>query len=246
MKYAVLSDIHSNYEALEAALKRLAPLNIDAYAFCGDLVGYGPDPEICAQTVKKLKNFIPVMGNHDMCLFNNDFFKWFSDYAKESIKFTAAHLSENSKKFIHSFPDQYHGKDFAMVHGSFFDNFRDYLLSAEQFILNLDKWAGSVCFVGHSHVPFIMSYKSDHMPQIDVFLGNDVTIKMMPGLRYMINPGSIGQQRDANHMASFGVYDSEKRTFRLLRAPYDIEAVQKKMRAAKLPDILSNRLTKGN
>jgi diadenosine tetraphosphatase ApaH/serine/threonine PP2A family protein phosphatase len=82
------------------------------------------------------------------------------------------------------------------------------------------------------------------MPQIDVFLGSDVTIKMMPGLRYMINPGSVGQPRDANNMASFGVYDSAMRTFRLLRVPYDIAAVQKKILAAKLPDILSSRLTK--
>jgi predicted phosphodiesterase len=208
-------------------------------------VGYGPDPELCTQTVKKLKNFIPVMGNHDMSLFQEDFFNWFSDYAKQSIKFALSHLSDDSKKFIKSFPSEYHGKDFAMVHGSFFDPFRDYLLSAEQFVLNLDKWQGNVCFIGHSHVPFIMSYKSNHMPHIDVFLGSDVTIKMLPGMRYMINAGSVGQPRDTNMKASFGIYDAGRHTFRLIRVPYDIDAVQKKMKKCNLPDILSSRLKKG-
>jgi len=245
MKYAVLSDIHSNYEALKVCLKKFDEIGVDAYAFCGDLVGYGPDPEECTQAVKKLKNLIPVMGNHDMSLFREDFFNWFSDYAKESIIYTQKKLSEDSKKFIYTFPSQYHGKDFSMVHGSFLDPFRDYLLSAEQFVLNLDKWQGSVCFVGHSHVPFIMSYKSNHMPQIDVFLGSDVTIKMLPGLRYMINPGSLGQPRDTNIMASVGVFDSEEHTFRLMRLPYDIDAVQKKMKENNLPSILSSRLKNG-
>lgn len=245
MKYAVFSDIHANYEALSVCLKRLEEIGVDAYAFCGDLVGYGPEPEKCTQAVKKLKNFIPVMGNHDMSLFRDDFFNWFSDYAKESILYTQKQISQDSRNFIETFPAEYHGLDFSMVHGSFLDPFRDYLLSAEQFILNLDRWKGRVCFVGHSHVPFIMSYKTNHMPQIDVFLGSDVTIKMLPGLRYMINPGSLGQPRDTNSMASFGVYDSVANTFRLIRVPYDIESVQKKIEKTGLPHILSSRLKKG-
>ena len=83
------------------------------------------------------------------------------------------------------------------------------------------------------------------MPQIDVFLGSDVTIKMLPGLRYMINPGSLGQPRDTNIMASIGIYDSTEHTFRLIRLPYDIEAVQKRMEKTGLPSILSTRLKKG-
>ncbi len=246
MKYAIISDIHSNYEALQVCLKKIEQIGVDAFAFCGDLIGYGPDPELCTQTVKKLPNLIPIMGNHDMSLFREDFFNWFSDYAKQSILYTKQHLSEDSLNFIKTFLAEYHGKDFAMVHGSFFDPFRDYILSGEQFVLNLDKWKGHLCFVGHSHVPFIMSYKSNHMPQIDLFLGSDVTIKMLPGLRYMINPGSIGQPRDTNSMASFGILDSKENTFRLIRLPYDIEAVQAKLAKTGLPDILSARLKTGS
>ncbi|MBR1979871.1 metallophosphoesterase family protein [Candidatus Proelusimicrobium excrementi] len=245
MKYAVLSDIHSNYEALDVVLRKVDEIGVDGYAFCGDLIGYGPDPEECCQRLMKLKNLIAVMGNHDMSLFREDFFNWFSDYAKQSMLYTAKQLSQKSQEFIKTFAKEYHGKDFSMVHGSFLDPFRDYLLTAEQFVLNLDKWKGNLCFVGHSHVPFIMSYKSNHMPQIDLFLGSDVTLKLLPGIRYMINPGSIGQPRDTNEKASFGIFDSKEQTFRLIRLPYDIKAVQDKIESRGLPTILSTRLKQG-
>lgn len=245
MKYAIFSDIHSNYEALCVCLSKMQELKVDAYAFCGDLVGYGPNPEECTRELMKLENLTCVMGNHDVALFNKDFSRWFSEYASKAMVFTSKSLTTKSKKFISKFLKEYQGEHFAMVHGSFKDPYRDYLLTPEQFIMNLPKWQGNICFVGHSHVPFIMSYREGHIPQIDVFYGRDVSIKLMPGVRYMINPGSIGQPRDTNPRASFGIFDSEKYTFRLLRLPYDIKAVQTKIEAAKLPQILSDRLPKG-
>lgn len=245
MKYAVFSDIHSNYEALLVCLKKMQELKVNAYAFCGDLVGYGPNPEECTRVLMRLKNFIGVMGNHDICLFEKEFSRWFSEYATLAMIFTLKNLSSKSKKFIAKFLTEYQGEHFSMVHGSFSDPYRDYLLTPEQFILNLPKWQGNVCFVGHSHVPFVMSYREGHLPQVDVFYGKDVTIKLLPGVRYMINPGSVGQPRDSNNMASFGIFDTEKNTFRLIRLPYDIQAVQEKIEANKLPQILSDRLPKG-
>ena len=245
MKYAVFSDIHSNYEALKVCLEKMKELKVDGYAFCGDLIGYGPNPEECTKEIMKLKNFIAVMGNHDVCLFNKDLSRWFSEYASKAMIFTSKKLSSKSKKFISSFLTEYQGPHFSMVHGSFSDPYRDYLLTPEQFIMNLSKWEGNVCFVGHSHVPFIMSYREGHIPQIDVFYGRDVSIKLMPGVRYMINPGSVGQPRDTNPLASFGLFDTEKNIFRLIRLPYDIKSVQEKIEALKLPQILSDRLPKG-
>ena len=245
MKYAVFSDIHSNYEALLVCLKKMEELKVEAYAFCGDLIGYGPNPEECTREIMNLKNFVAVMGNHDICLSHKDYSVWFSEYAKIAMAFTSKNLSFRSKKFISKFLTEYSGEHFSMVHGSFSDPYRDYLLTPEQFIVNLPKWKGDICFVGHSHVPFIMSYREGHIPQVDVFYGRDVTIKLAKGLRYMINPGSVGQPRDANPMASFGIFDSEQYTFRLIRLPYDIKSVQRKIEALKLPQILSDRLPKG-
>ena len=245
MRYAVLSDIHANYEALTAVLKKAEELGAAAYVFCGDLIGYGPDPERCTQAVKKIKNFFGVMGNHDYALFHKEAQAWFSDYAKISLRYTIKNLSNDSLAFIKTFPHSFQGKYFAAVHGSFIDPFRDYLLTSKQFLINLSLWKGSLCFVGHSHIPFIMSYLPNHKPKIDVFLGKDVTIQMLPNVRYMINPGSTGQPRDANSLASFGLIDTRENTFRLVRVEYDIASVQRRMRHCGLPELLYSRLVKG-
>ena len=115
----------------------------------------------------------------------------------------------------------------------------------EQFLINLPHWKGPLCFVGHSHIPFVMSYKTNHKPRIEVFIGKDVTIKMLPNVRYMINPGSIGQPRDLNARASFGLIDTKKNTFRLIRVEYNVAAVQKRMKNCGLPEFLYNRLGQG-
>jgi len=245
MIYAVLSDIHANYEALTAVLKKAEELGAEAYVFCGDLVGYGPDPERCTQLIKKTKHFFGILGNHDYALFHKDAESWFSDYAKISLNYTLKNLSKSSLEFIKTFPVALQGIHFAAVHGSFVDPFRDYLLTVEQFLINLQYWKGPVCFVGHSHIPFMMSYKQNHDPRIDVFIGKDVTIKMLPNVRYMINPGSIGQPRDLNARASFGLIDTKKNTFRLVRVDYNVAAVQKRMKNCGLPEFLYNRLGQG-
>lgn len=245
MIYAVLSDIHSNYEALTAVLKKAEELGAEAYVFCGDLVGYGPDPERCTQLVMNTKHFLGIMGNHDYALFHKDANSWFSDYAKISLSYTLKNLSKSSLEYIETLPISFQGIHFAAVHGSFLDPFRDYIVTAEQFLVNLPHWKGPVCFVGHSHIPFIMSYKEGYKPRIEVFMGKDVTIEMMPNVRYMINPGSIGQPRDLNARASFGLIDTKKNTFRLVRVDYNIAAVQKRMKNCGLPEFLYNRLGQG-
>jgi predicted phosphodiesterase len=246
MKYAVLSDIHANYEALISVLKKAEELGAVAYVFCGDLVGYGPDPERCTKAIKKIKNFLGVMGNHDYALSHKNALTWFSDYAKISLRYTLKNLSDSSLQFINTFHPSFQGIHFAAVHGSFVDPFRDYLLSADQFMKNLPLWKGNLCFVGHSHIPFVMSYIPNAKPRIDVFLGKDVTIELKPNVRYMINPGSIGQPRDANCLASFGLVDTKENTFRLVRVEYNIAAVQRRMRHCGLPELLYSRLQRGS
>lgn len=245
MKYAVLSDIHANYEALTAVLKKAEELGAKAYVFCGDLVGYGPDPERCTQVVQKIKNFLGVMGNHDYALFNKEAHAWFSDYAKISLRYTLKNLSNASLEYIKTFHRSFQGKNFSAVHGSFADPFRDYLLSLDQFVKNLPLWKGNLCFIGHSHIPFIMSAGKNQKPKISLPSGEDFTFKIMPDVRYMINPGSIGQPRDSNSLASFGIVDTKENTFRLIRVGYNIAAVQRRMRNCGLPELLYTRLGKG-
>jgi predicted phosphodiesterase len=245
MKYGVIADIHSNYEALEVCLAKLEEIGVDGYIFVGDLIGYGPSPLECVQRVAAIDNLTAVMGNHDMSLFRRDFFRWFSEPAQKAVIYADSKLPPREKSFISSFARTFRGKDFSMVHGSFNDPFREYILSTEQFMSNLNKWEGGVCFIGHSHVPFAMSGREGQLPRVNVFAGEDTIINLLRDTRYMINPGSVGQPRDANSKASFGVFDDKENTFRLLRAEYDIKSVQKKIDKAGLPKILSARLVKG-
>lgn len=245
MIYAVLSDIHANYEALTAVLKKAEELGAEAYVFCGDLVGYGPDPERCTQLIMKTKHFFGILGNHDYALFHKEAKDWFSDYAKISLSYTLKNLSKSSLDYIKTFPVALQGIHFAAIHGSFIDPFRDYLVTAEQFLVNLNYWKGPVCFVGHSHIPFLMSHIQGYAPKIEVFIGKDVTIEMKPNVRYMINPGSIGQPRDLNSRASFGLIDTKLNTFRLVRVEYDVATVQKRMKNCGLPEFLYSRLGQG-
>ena len=90
-----------------------------------------------------------------------------------------------------------------------------------------------------------MGYKENQNPKIEVFIGKDVTVKMLPNVRYMINPGSIGQPRDLNARASFGLIDTKKNTFRLVRVEYNVAAVQRRMKHCGLPEFLYNRLGQG-
>ena len=185
------------------------------------------------------------MGNHDYALFNKDAHSWFSDYAKISLRYTLKNTSVSSLEYIRTFHRTFQGKHFAAVHGSFIDPFRDYLLSLDQFVKNLPLWKGNICFVGHSHIPFIMSYTPGQNPKINLLPGQDVSFKMLPNTRYMINPGSIGQPRDANCLSSFGLMDTKAKTFRLVRVEYNIAAVQRRMRHCGLPELLYKRLNKG-
>jgi len=245
MIYAVLSDIHANYEAMKAVLKRAEAEGARAYVFCGDLVGYGPDPERCTKLAMKTRNFFGIMGNHDYALFHKEANAWFSDYARISLSYTLKNISQTSLDFIRTFPSSFQGKYFAVVHGSFIDPFKDYLVTADQFLINLPHWKGQLCFVGHSHIPFIMSYKPNLKPKIEVFTGKDVTIRMSPNGRYVINPGSIGQPRDLNSLASFGLIDTKRNTFRLIRVAYNVTAVQRRMKSCGLPEFLYSRLKHG-
>ena len=185
------------------------------------------------------------MGNHDYALFNQEAHSWFSDYAKISLRYTIKNISDDSLDYIRTFHRTFQGNHFSAVHGSFVDPFRDYMLSLNQFVKNLPLWKGNICFIGHSHIPFIMSYTMGEKPKIEVLSGKDVSFKITPNTRYMINPGSIGQPRDANCLSSFGLMDTKTNIFRLIRVEYDIATVQRRMRHCGLPELLYKRLNKG-
>ncbi len=245
MKYAIFSDIHGNYEALKVVLAKMKSMKVDRYFFCGDLVGYGAESEKCAQALMKLDNFKGIMGNHDLSLLDSNMFSWFSSAAISSIMYAKKHFSPKSLEFVSNFKTIHISKTFWAVHGSFTDPFREYLLSPEQFEVNRDKWSGNLCFLGHTHMPLMIVSKPSKFPEVHMIEGDDTTIKLNKTARYMINPGSVGQPRDHNSKASFGIYDSIKNTFRLIRVKYPVASTQEKILKSGLPRILADRLSEG-
>lgn len=244
MLYGVFSDVHSNYEALEVVLDYLKSRQAQAYICCGDLVGYGPQPNECVEAVSALANLRCVSGNHDLAVTGAMSLKWFNSYARAVIETTRAEISSRCLEFLKSLPPLIEESSFTVVHGSPCKPAEEYLLTGEQYLENSEGWSVSPCFIGHSHVPVWFSQKGVRFPRVE-FMEPGFRFFLEAGSRYMINPCSVGQPRDRNPKASCGLYDSEKDCFELVRLEYPVARTQELMRLRKTPQILIERLSFG-
>lgn len=238
MYYAILSDIHSNLEALETVLKALKNKKPDQIISPGDIVGYGADPCECLDLV--LERFTSVvMGNHDEAVENNLLRSHFNDYAREAIIWTEGVLKEHQKKKIREWTrmviDSENGV--TLVHGSPDEvEKHKYLLTSWDTRASFEAFQTPVCFIGHTHVPSLFSssgqacyLKAGHH-QLD------------RRERYILNPGSVGQPRDQNTETSFALFDSQKFEFEVVRLPYDNWKAAEKIKRVGLPAFLGDRL----
>ena len=242
MRYGVFSDVHGNHVALKAVLDFYRRSGVENFVCCGDIVGYGPQPLECAETLRALKNLVTVMGNHDAALVGKMDLKWFNPNAAWAIEFARAKCTGEALDFISHLPEKVETKDFTLVHGSPRKPLTEYLLSEGQFTDNADNWTVSPCFIGHSHMPLYFREGENGFPETD-FL--KPAVKIFVKGKLMLNPGSVGQPRDGDTRAACGIYDSDKKYFELYRVFYNVETVQKMMEGLKMPGILSERLSFG-
>lgn len=244
MKVGVFSDVHANWEALEACLKRLKKEGAQAYICCGDLIGYGPDPEKCVQKIKKLPLLACVLGNHDAVFVQPELESFFNYGAKIALDQNKRELSEISVRYLSSLPAAVQKNDFTVVHGTPADPVKEYFSSCAQFRDNYKLWEGHICFVGHTHLPFYMK-GSDKKCAVYINKNDDVTVRLAADTRYVINPGAVGKPRDHNPAASFGLWDTDENTFRFLREPYDVSVTLEKMSLLNFPTFLIDSLAVG-
>lgn len=243
MRYAVLSDLHSNLEALESVLDFLKPQQVEATLCCGDLVGYGPDPEAVLERVAALPGLQAVSGNHDLAVLGKMDLDWFNEYARAAVLWTRKRLGEKGRAFLAGLAPRLETAEFTAVHGSPRSPAEEYLLSSEQFLANLAHFKVSPCFIGHSHLPVYFSQAKDGRVRAGSLRdGQRLDLDERP---WVINPGSVGQPRDGDPRAACGVLDTAARTFQLFRVDYPVAAVQQKMRGAGLPEMLAARLSYG-
>jgi len=240
MKYAILGDIHSNLEALQAVLDHSKTQDCTHYVSLGDIVGYGPNPKECLDIVRNL-NCPVVMGNHDEYCGSVLDLTGFNPMASEAIKWTRNQLSEADREWLRSLKYSHIVESFTVVHAT--------LDLPEKWAYVFDKLAAAasmnyqrtpVCFNGHTHVPVAFIRTA-----VGVQGGMYTKIKIEIGKKYFINAGSIGQPRDRNTAAAYVIYDLASNLVELHRVVYDFHITQQKIRKAGLPESLADRLEYG-
>jgi diadenosine tetraphosphatase ApaH/serine/threonine PP2A family protein phosphatase len=242
MTYGLISDIHANLEALEAVLDELG--GVDGFLCMGDLVGYGADPGPCLERVRQLPRLICVAGNHDLAAIGSYDLDWFNPFARGALEWTAKRLSAEEKSYLGALPLTAHADGAVVVHGSLPDEM-DYITEPDEARVCFDAMPGDLAFIGHTHVTeYYRTRRGSRFPeQVSLWSGGAVELK--EGVRYIVNPGAIGQPRDGNPAASFGIWRVEDRVVEIRRVGYDIETAQEKMARAGLAEYLVERLAIG-
>lgn len=248
MKYLILSDIHSNLEALQSVLQRAYSLKVDALIILGDLVGYGASPNEVTNIVRKLDPHKIIRGNHDRVSAGLDTGYNFNPIALHAAIWTQENLSLENIQYISGLMKGPLSVDsqFDIVHGSPWDEdyyILSYVDASKAFNLT-DK---DICFFGHTHVPIVWSLNGDRIELVTIDEYDDGIHQFFldDRKRYMINPGSVGQPRDGNPKASFALYEPENKKVTFFRVDYDIKTAQLKIIEAGLHKFLAERLSYG-
>jgi diadenosine tetraphosphatase ApaH/serine/threonine PP2A family protein phosphatase len=240
VRYAILSDIHGNLEALRAVLEHCAG-RADAVLCLGDTVGYGADPLACVELVAERAQAI-VGGNHEYAVAGRLDLTWFNRYARAAAEWTQTRLDDDHRAYLAALPLIAEVADATLVHASPAQPDEwDYLVTAEDGFAAFGAFATRWCFVGHSHVPGAWSLGSsgpEHHPRVGA-------MQSERGRRYIVNVGSVGQPRDRDPRASYAVWDVEAGHAELHRVAYDIDTARRKIQQAGLPRFLADRLAAG-
>jgi diadenosine tetraphosphatase ApaH/serine/threonine PP2A family protein phosphatase len=241
VRYAILSDIHGNLEALRAVLDDCAD-RADAVLCLGDVVGYGADPLACVELVAERAQAI-VGGNHEYAVAGRLGLEWFNRYARAAAEWTRERLDDDHRAYLRALPLVSEIDDATLVHASPAQPEEwDYLVSAEDGFAAFPHFATRWCFVGHSHLPGAWSLGSSG-PEHDP---GGLTVQAERGRRYIVNVGSVGQPRDRDPRAAYVVWDVEAGRAELRRVVYDVDAARRKIVAAGLPRFLADRLAAGS
>lgn len=242
MRLGIITDIHSNLEALRTVLHRLDQMKPDQIICLGDIVGYNASPNEVIDTIRARR--IPrIMGNHDAIVAGIEDASSYNEKARTALDWHIAQIRPDNRRWLAESREKMSvGEDLMAVHGAPSDRdlyMLDWMDAMEEF-LALDGTGVQVCFFGHTHRASIFGEHS-HVPTTI----QENRCHLNPSNRYFINPGSVGQPRDRDPRAAFGFYDTATRIFEFHRAEYDIATAARKVALAGLPVSLGDRLFKG-
>jgi predicted phosphodiesterase len=245
MKYLIISDLHSNLEALSAVMAMVKRKRFDRILVLGDLVGYGANPNQIIDIIRRLKQAVVIRGNHDKVASGLESGENFNRAAMQSALWTRSKLTPDNRAYLSRLPQGPVMVDGEIVvsHGTPLDE-DAYIFSDYDAYEVFQAFDFKICFFGHTHLPVIYAVSNQRLYTFRPN-GDRVRIELVEGYKYMINPGSVGQPRDKNPMASFAIYDSENRSITFKRVEYSIPKTQDKILKAGLPQSLANRLAIG-
>jgi len=242
LRYAILSDIHGNLEAFRAVLEDAAAQRVQEIVFLGDIVGYGGNPKECIDLLRENTHAI-VAGNHDWGVAGKTNIAYFNSIAQAAISWTVSQLNSEDKEFLAQLPLTREEESFTCVHATPINpNKWHYIFSKKEAARNIQALEHKICFVGHSHIPIIFAL--NRYGEL-LFATKFSAITLEEQTRFLINVGSVGQPRDANPEAAYGILDAEKREFSLHRVKYDVAHAQRKIILAGLPPVLADRIALG-
>jgi diadenosine tetraphosphatase ApaH/serine/threonine PP2A family protein phosphatase len=244
MRYAIISDIHSNLAAFQAVLNDINKTGGIERIWClGDIVGYGPDPKECIELLRQYEH-VCVAGNHDWGALEKIDLNDFNPEAAAACRWTGQQLGPDEIDYLANLPLTLHEGDFTLAHGSPREPIWEYLLSTYSARISFDYFQTKYCLVGHSHVPAVFEQLADSEDCFLAELSPDAPL-ILGENRQIINPGGVGQPRDGDPRAAYAIYDSEHGVIQHHRVPYDIDATQQKMAEYGLPSRLITRLSYG-
>lgn len=242
MLLGIIADLHANLEASEAVLRQLDAMRPDRVICLGDVTGYYANPNEVVALVRE-RNIDILMGNHDSAVCGLEEPWFFNENAQAAIRWQSDQLLPEHREWLAGLPPQLHvDSDILAVHGAP-GNRDDYIvdwLDAMRHVEYLARMNVKICFFGHSHRATMLSERGSTLRK-----NGSGAFEVSPANRYFINPGSVGQPRDRDPRAAFGLYDTDARTFEFHRVEYDIHAAARKVVDAGLPVQLGRRLLEG-
>ncbi|HEX7152366.1 MAG TPA: metallophosphoesterase family protein [Thermoanaerobaculia bacterium] len=245
MRALVVSDLHSNLEALRAVLNHVRRKKFDHVICLGDFVGYGAQPNQVLDLMRGVRaKKVFIRGNHDRVAAGLDDGSGFNSAAKYAALWTRDHLSAPNRHFLRELPlGPLEYREALLCHGSPHDE-DEYVFNEYHAAQVLAVYNAPVILYGHTHLPVVFSMDNEFRVGGWSVRGEAI-IRLDRTRRYLINPGSVGQPRDRNPHASFMIFDSTKMTVQFFRVEYDIGKTQSSILKAGLPPILAERLSHG-
>ena len=232
MRIAIISDVHSNLEALEKALSIISARHVDNTVCLGDITGYGANPNECLSLVRQNTQYI-LLGNHDEASVNPTMTEDFNPFARAAAEWTSAQLTDENKDVIRKLPYTLELEGLLFVHSSPYQPHEwHYIITPADARDNFAHYEEPICFVGHSHVPAI-------------FCEDIWTKQVIDGKKFIVNVGSVGQPRDGDPRLSFGIMDTGTWRYENVRSEYDVMKASAKIRKAGLPKPLADRILVG-